>query len=550
MTDLTNPILRGFNPDPSIVRVGADYYIATSTFEWAPLVRLHHSRDLVRWTTIGHAVEATGAFDLRGVPDSGGVWAPSLSYHDGVYWLVLSVVRTTDGAAQDLDNYLVTAAELTGPWSEPVRLNSRGFDASLFHDRDGRHWLVGVQWDPRPGRESFAGISLQEYDAKAERLVGESRIIAHSDTLIEGPNLYWHDGYYYLMLAQGGTGFEHGICMARSRTLDGSFDRDPQFSLLTSRDNPEWELQKAGHGELVRTPDGDWYLVHLASRMSADGQGPFAVTGRETCLQRVAWTSDGWLRLADDDGQPVEGTRARVRVRSTVAPDEAPTGATLDRRRFQDDFTAPELDRTRWSTLRRPADPSWLDHTARPGWVRLRGGQSSASRFNQSLIATRIEEPTARVTTRLDAAPRNPGHRAGLVAWYDRHSHYGLYLTRDDHGHRILILEEATPAGTHWLDEPVTVDEWPDLHLGFTLDGPTIAFSAGPAPDPDGKPAHWTSRTLTSRLLSDDYQDLLRFTGAFAALRVDDHDGEADGFSADVDHLTIDYPTTAGVMQN
>ncbi|MFC1437049.1 glycoside hydrolase family 43 protein [Streptacidiphilus sp. N1-10] len=537
MTHLVNPVLRGFNPDPSILRVGADYYIATSTFEWSPLVRLHHSRDLVHWRTLGHAVDSAGVLDLRGVPDSGGVWAPSLSHHDGLFWLVLSIVRTMDGDAKDLDNYLLTAPDITGPWSEPVRLNSRGFDASLFHDRDGRHWLVGVQWDPRPGRTRFAGISLQEYDAKAGRLVGDSRIVARDAGLIEGPNLYWHDGYYYLMLAQGGTGFNHGISMLRSRSLDGEFERDPQYSLLTSRDDPEWELQKAGHGELVQTPDGDWYLAHLASRTSRDDQGQFAVTGRETCLQRVAWTEDGWLRLADDQGRPVTGTRARTRVRSTAAASGTTDGPALAPG-FHDDFSAPRLDRTRWSALRRRVHPGWLDLEARPGRLRLHGGQSRASVFEQSLIGTRIEEPTARVATRIEARPRTTGHRAGLVAWYDRRSHYGLYLTLDDDGRRVLLLQQCTPAGTSHLGEPVPVHDWSDLHLGFALDGPSITFSAGPDPHLGA----WTGPTLSSRPLSDDYRGLLRFTGAFAALRVDDHDG--DGFSADIDHLTIDYPLT------
>lgn len=531
MTHLVNPVLRGFNPDPSILRVGDDYYIATSTFEWTPLVRLHHSRDLVRWTAVGHAVDSLGTFDLRGVPDSGGVWAPSLSHHDGLFWLVLSVVRTMDAGSHDLDNFLITAENLAGPWSEPVRLNSRGFDVSLFHDRDGRHWTVGVQWDPRPGRDSFAGIALQEYDAGAGRLVGESRIIARDSTLIEGPNLYWHDGYYYLMLAQGGTGFNHGITMARSRTLDGDFERDPQYSLLTSRNNPDWELQKAGHGELVETPDGAWYLAHLASRVSHDAEGAFAVTSRETCLQRVAWTDDGWLRLADDDGDPVEGTRARTRVRSTIATTVAPASAGL-----REDFAGPELDRTRWSALRRPVEPGWCDLTARPGWARLYGGQSSASVFEQSLIGTRIEEPRARVAVRIDALPRTPRHRAGPAAWYDRVSHYGLYLTVDDAGRRIVVLEERTPSGTQWLGEPVPVDDWPEVHLGFDLDGPTVAFAAGP----DRRLAGWRGEARSSRPLSDDCLGLLRFTGAFAALRADDHDG--DGFHADFADLTIDYP--------
>lgn len=534
MSDIHNPVLRGFHPDPSLVRVCADYFLATSTFEWSPLVRLHQSRDLATWTAIGHALDGTGSFDLRGLPDSGGVWAPSLSFHDDRFWLVVSMVRTMDGDAKDLDNYLLTALSPTGPWSAPVRLDSRGFDASLFHDLDGRHWLVGVQWDPRPGRPRFAGISLQEYDEEQRALVGASRVILQDEELIEGPNLYRHDGWYHLMLAQGGTGLNHGICTARSRTLDGPWERDPQYSVLTSRHHPERELQKAGHGELVRTPDGDWYLAHLASRTVRDADGTFsAATGRETCLQRVAWTDDGWLRLADDGGRPLSGsTLARTTVHSTLASSPGPLIAPG----FREDFDRPDLDRTRWSTLRRPAHPDWLDLTARPGWARLHGGQSSASRFDQALVGTRIEEPCAHVATRLEAEPLTPRHRAGLAAWYDRSSHYALYLTLDDAGRRVLVLEERAPEGTRWIGAQPVVDGWPEVHLGFRLDGATVHFAAGPDPAMSG----WASAELSARPLSDDYRGLLRFTGAFAALRVDDHDG--DGFHADFDHVTLDYP--------
>ena len=141
-SSISNPILRGFNPDPSIVRVGDDYYIATSTFEWFPGVRLYHSRDLAHWEVVGHALDEVNGFDLRGIPDSCGVWAPSLTHADGMFWLAYSVVRTEDGDDKDLTNYLVTAPDVRGPWSDPVGLGSRGFDFSFFHDTDGTHWIV------------------------------------------------------------------------------------------------------------------------------------------------------------------------------------------------------------------------------------------------------------------------------------------------------------------------------------------------------------------------------------------------------------------------
>lgn len=166
------------------------------------------------------------------------------------------MVRTSGAAAKDLDNYLVTAESPEGPWSEPISLGSRGFDASIFHDEDGRHWLACVQWDPRPGRARFGGISVQEYDCEQQQLIGPARVVLRSSELIEGPNLYRRGGWVYLMLAQGGTGWNHGITMARSRHVLGPYEWDPWPSLLTSRDDPGASLQKAGHGELIGTDDG------------------------------------------------------------------------------------------------------------------------------------------------------------------------------------------------------------------------------------------------------------------------------------------------------
>jgi xylan 1,4-beta-xylosidase len=306
-----NPVLKGCNPDPSFLRVGDDYYLANSTFEWFPGVPIYHSKDLANWRLIGHALTRRSQLDLRGVPDSGGIWAPSLSYHDGLFYLIYTIVRTRTGPFKDVHNYLTTAREITGPWSEPIFLNSSGFDASLFHDDDGRKWLINVQWDFRKGRPRFAGIVLQEYDAKAERLAGPIKMIFQKPHLIEGPNLYKLDGRYYLMLAEGGTGWNHGISMARAATIDGPYEADPLPLLLTSRKSPGAPLQKAGHGELVQTPAGEWYLAHLCSRPVYPSRR--CILGRETALQRVVWNKEGWMRLE------AGGTDAQVELRFRAA---------------------------------------------------------------------------------------------------------------------------------------------------------------------------------------------------------------------------------------
>ena len=287
---MLNPILPGFHPDPSIVRVGEDYYIATSTFEWWPGVRIHHSRDLVNWRLVGHALTRRSQLDLRGVQDSGGVWAPALSHSDGLFWVVYSDVRGFNGFAKDVRNYLVTAPTIEGPWSDPAPLNASGFDPSLFHDDDGRKWILNQIWDRRPDHNQFAGIALQEYDPIAQKLRNNPVTIFQGTELgvTEGPHIYKRSGYYYLITAEGGTGEAHAVTIARARNLAGPYEICPHNPILTAAGRPEATLQKAGHGSLVETPDGRWYLAHLCSR-----------PGRRSRRDR----SRGAEHHADDDQQ-------------------------------------------------------------------------------------------------------------------------------------------------------------------------------------------------------------------------------------------------------
>src|SRR6187549_491838 len=199
MSIIRNPILPGFNPDPSILRVGDDYYIATSTFEWYPGVQIHHSRDLANWDLVTRPLSRRSQLDMRGDPDSCGVWAPCLTHDGKQFWLVYTDVKRKDGSFKDAHNYIVTAPAIEGPWSDPVYVNSSGFDPSLFHDDDGRKWFLNMQWSHLTNRlgggtkhPAFAGILLQEYDASAGRLVGPVKnIFRGSDQgLVEAPHLY------------------------------------------------------------------------------------------------------------------------------------------------------------------------------------------------------------------------------------------------------------------------------------------------------------------------------------------------------------------------
>ncbi|MET7730476.1 family 43 glycosylhydrolase [Streptomyces sp. NPDC005402] len=303
MTLLHNPVIRGFAPDPSMVRVGDRYYVATSSFEWFPTIPLHRSRDLAHWEYAGHVQGAVPGDSLAGVPDSGGIWAPSLSWDGERFWVVYSIVRSVGTPYFDTDTYVCTATEASGVWSAPRRIASHGFDPALFHDAEGRLWLLNLQNDHRPGGRRFSGIVLTELDRKTLAPVGDTHLLLQHERLIEGPKLLRHQDWYYLVLAEGGTGFEHGVLVARSRDITGPYELDDR-PLLTSRDDPSLPLQKAGHGELVQLPDGSWVLSHLTARPLDTPAGPRCPLGRETAIQAVTWDAEGWPRMRHGGSHP------------------------------------------------------------------------------------------------------------------------------------------------------------------------------------------------------------------------------------------------------
>jgi xylan 1,4-beta-xylosidase len=454
---LRNPVLPGFEPDPSILRVGDDYYIATSTFEWYPGVRLHHSKDLVNWRPIGGALRTLEQLDLRGVPDSGGIWAPCLSYADGLFHLVYTVVDSYAEGWKDIPNYLVTASSIEGPWSKPAYLHGRGWDASLFHDTDGRSWLLNMVYDWRPDRPGFAGIEIQQYDRAARELLGTPRtIFAGTDAgVTEGPHLYRRDGWYYLVVAEGGTGVEHQVTVARSRDLVGPYEPDPQGAAMTAKHDPTLPLQKAGHGCLVQTPAGDWYMAHLTARPYRNGRNR-CVLGRETAIQRVEWSADGWPR--------VPGGVPHVEVPITIADDGRP-GIAPPKGPGDVGFAHD------WSTLRRPASPEWIEFDEQPGAAAavLRGGQSPTGRRAPSLLAHRVTAARCSLSATVDFAPAGPDDLAGLVGYYNTRNWHYVYITAGDDGAaRIAALScVAGRLSAHTPQLTVEPGQCPELRVEF-----------------------------------------------------------------------------------
>lgn len=510
MTLLHNPVLRGFAPDPSLVRVGDWYYVATSSFEWFPTIPIHRSRDLAHWEYAGHVDGAVPGDSLAGVPDSGGIWAPSLSWDGERFWVVYSIVRSVGTPYFDVDTYVSTATEVTGKWTPPRRVASHGFDPALYHAEDGRLWLLNLQNDCRPGGQRFAGIVATELDRDTLRRVGDTHLLLQHGRLVEGPKLLKRDGWYYLVLAEGGTGFEHGVLVARSRTLTGPYEVDTR-PLLTTRDDPRVPLQKAGHGELVRTPGGDWVLSHLVARPLHTADGRRCPLGRETAIQAVVWDEEGWPRLRDGGHHPAVEVDIPTQLHELPPADcDEPLGWP-------------------WSTLRAPADPSWADPTTRPGWIRLRGRHGPESRWAHSLLAQRITEHRAEAEVTVEARPGTFTQAAGLVLWYNTEAYLSLDLTwaedegEGQHGQQwrgggrtVLSLIERTESDTRQV-AVMPVDADGTVTLGVTVDGAEAQFWClrGGVRMLVGEPLDFTS-------LSDDFGSKLRFTGAMAGIHAVD----------------------------
>jgi len=437
---IVNPILPGFNPDPSICRVGDDYYIATSTFEWYPGVQIYHSRNLSDWKLVARPLSRAQQLDMRGNPDSCGIWAPCLSFADGLFWLVYTDVKRYDGNFKDAHNYIVTAASVTDDWSDAVYVNSSGFDPSLFHDDDGRKWFYNLQWNHRasslgksPRYSPFGGIVMQEYDAVNNTLLGEPELVFTGSELgiSEAPHVFKRNGYYYIVVAEGGTGYEHAVTYARGRSVRGPFELHPDTHLITSIDTSHGQLQRCGHGQLVETPYGEFYHTYLCSRPLAGTQR--STLGRESGIEKCVWGEDDWLRTIHGSQQPsieVEQPKNTPKVVSPLATDMNPVVTYFDSQTLPIDF--------QW--LRTPYPERLFSLTARPGWLRLFGRESVGSWYEQALIARRQQHHSYVASTTVEFEPSAFNQSAGLIAYYNRNKFHYLQVSFDEDRGRVISI--------------------------------------------------------------------------------------------------------------
>lgn len=516
MVKLENPIIRGFNPDPSIIRVGEDYYIATSTFEWFPGVMIYHSKNLINWELVACPLNRMSQLDMVGVPDSGGIYAPCLSYDKGVFYLIYTNVHKM-GAFKDLDNFLVTTEDILGDWSEPIYLNSTGIDPSLFHDDDGKKWLVNCKHKLTEDGSPVNKIVLQEYSIKEKKLVGERTEIFGGTKLgiVEGAHLYKHGEYYYLLTAEGGTFSGHAVTMCRSKNIKGIYEVDPINPILTSRFDPILSIQSSGHADIVESSNGQWYMVHLGRRpISSRGM---SVLGRETCIQKVYWTEDAWLRLENGKNTPetfveIDGIDDVVQI---VTP------------HYHNDFSKDKLDLS-MQTLRIPLDDEVMSLTERKGYLRLTGKNNMASIIRQAHVARRWQSFVFTAETEVEFDPQNERTKAGLTLYYNMDNFLFFNIDRDDDGQKRLSLLLCTGKVPKFFVNPVIIDEDKKIKLKVKVHFDRARFYYSQKQTSDGE-SIWEDfgGDFECHNLSDEFVisfDKRAFTGAFVGLFCQDSD--------------------------
>jgi alpha-N-arabinofuranosidase len=417
-----NPVVSGFASDPSVCRSGGDFYLVTSTFEYLPGLPLYHSRDLVHWRLIGNALSRESQITFVGRKSSQAIFAPTIRCEAGRFYIV-----TTDVGG--IGNFFITATDPAGPWSDPVRLPESvfGMDPSFFFDDDGTVYYT------RHGGGRNGGVYQARVDLKAGKLLEEPKLVWRGMGGIwpEGPHLYKRGGWYYLMIAEGGTSYDHRITMARSRSPWGPFEPHPDNPVLTHRNLPDHPLQALGHADLVTTPQGEWWATLLAIRPQAVAGGRHHHIGRETLLAPVRWREDGWPEFGQQgvlaQPQPTKGL---------------PAWAPWPQPPVRETFAAGRPLPPHWAFLRTLARDRW-SLTDQPGRLRLIGGRTGLDVIGTpAFVGRRQERLNQRFATEVDFNPAAPGDAAGVALRMNESHHVLLRLTGEGEQRRVECQQQ------------------------------------------------------------------------------------------------------------
>ncbi|MFY1674555.1 glycoside hydrolase family 43 protein [Plantactinospora sp. WMMB334] len=482
MARVRNPILPGCYPDPSVCRVGDSFYLVTSTFEYFPGLPVFHSTDLVSWQQVGHVIDRPGQLDYQGLRYSHGLFAPTIRHHDGVFWVVCTLVGTPDG--EPGGNFVVTATDPAGPWSDPVWLDEDGIDPSIFFDDDGRVWLHGTRPAREPTWPGQTEVWVRELDPVSRKLTGTEHVIWHGAVLgavwAEGPHLYKVDGAYYLLAAEGGTEFHHATSVARAESVTGPYVGNRSNPVLTHRHlGRGMEIVGVGHADLVQAVDGSWWAVLLGMRPYG---GYHYNLGRETFLVPVVW-EDGWPVFAPGVGRIPD--EVEVPFAGEPRPGEA-QGSTSG--------VVPPGS-LRWTSLRGPAT-----EFATPdgqGWTLAVRPATLTEPITPAFLGIRQQhqDVDARAVV---VAPLAPGEEAGLVVRQNERDHVTLAITAGDDGtRRVRAMHRRADVETVIGELPTPAPDGP-VTLVVSTRGQEYALLAAPDGGEPGLVAVADGTTLDS----------------------------------------------------
>lgn len=501
-TKIMNPILKGFNPDPSILFANGKYYIANSTFEYFPGVCIYESENLAEWKLLCQPLNSKKLLDMRGNDSSCGVWAPCLSFDKGVFYLVYANVRTWAKLPfKDVDNFLITTDDLCGEWSDPIYLNSSGFDASLFHDDDGKKWYLNMEWDYRAkaNMDCFSGILLQEYDEKEKTLIGNPKKIFTGTDLkgSEGPHLYKRNGFYYLLTAEGGTSYQHAATIARSEKIDGEYQIHPLKHMLTAY-NTECKLQKAGHASMCVNDKSEWILAHLCGRPI--DKSLRCVLGRETALQNIEWIDD-FPYIVGGGNAPLD-----FFVADNV-------NAQKNDKKIVYNFNK-DCDLSDFQTLREDLFSSGVIRLD-DGGLHIVGKESIYSKHTQALLARRQTSHSFCSVIHMKFNPDNFQQLGGLIYRYNEQNAYFCYVGFSENENKIFVAVMANNNSNCNVEYGKKV--WlQNSELWLKLD--VVGMSGQFYFSYDGINFSSVGDVVDASILSDEYANPMGFTGAFVGM--------------------------------
>ena len=447
-----NPLLPGFYPDPSICRVGDDYYMVTSSFVYYPGLPIFHSKDLVHWEQIGHGIHRPDQLDYKNCETSLGLWAPSIRYHEGLFYIINTFV--SGGREVYRDNYIITAKDPAGPWSDPVFVKGAdGIDSSLFFDDDGSLWYVGNFICEERLYEGHHGIYLNELDPITFQFKGPRYIIWDGvktrSKWIEAPHIYKKDGWYYLLVAEGGTFVNHSVQMARCRDINGDYEICPRNPILTHRHMPLLNpISVTGHADIVETQNGEWWMVLLAVRPY---QGAHYNLGRETFMVPIVWAEDGWPMVDNETGLVQETERLPKLPRTVYAlmPET-------------DNFEHDTLQ-MQWNTVHPPVEP-FYSLTDRPGFLRIQTRPDALEEIcTPSFICRRQRHKVFLAKTAMEFIPTSEQEEAGIALIQDDRFNYIMVLRKKEEQDYLQLYK--TEGGTRTLITETQVKHVPRIYL-------------------------------------------------------------------------------------